>query len=88
MTPFKHPSRALAEMGTIQPAIERSAKLTDWKGMIAAALKRCTSAPHGWITRELNMGVAQGVSLCVGRFKAAGHESTPTFQVLVQRITE
>lgn len=80
--------RALAEVGKTKTQTVRSAKSADWKVMIAAALKRSTSAPNGWNARELNMGFAQGVSLYVGRFRAAGRESEPVFQELIQRATE
>ncbi len=80
--------RALSRMGKSGSEIMDSPKSVEWKIMIAAALRRRTSATNVWIARELNMGVAQSVSLHVGRFRAAGGESKNVFQELIQRITE
>jgi len=63
-------------------------KSTDWKVMVAGALKRHTSAPNTWIAGELNMGVPQAVSMYVGKFRMAKGEASEPYQKIIQRITE
>jgi len=81
-------AQALREVGKRRRDIEQMPKSTDWKVMVACALKRHTSAPNTWIARELNMGVPQAVSMYVGKFRMAKGEASQPYQKMTQRITE
>lgn len=79
---------ALGFLGKDEGAILSDRKSARWKVIIAAALKRKTSATNVWITRRLNMGIPQAVSQNVGRFRQEGGESGNSFKKLIIRITE
>lgn len=65
-------------------------KSADWKVWIARELKRRSSASNSWIARNLHMGVAQAVSLHVGKFERALQEgkSSEPYATFIQRFTE
>jgi hypothetical protein len=50
------------QLGKDATAIREDLKSADWKLMLAAVMKRYTSATNVWITERLNMGIPQAVS--------------------------
>ena len=69
-------------------AIGEDLKSAPWKVMLAAVLKRHTSAPNVWITRMLNMGIPQAVSQKVGRLDDAGGEKSENYRRLRAAMTQ
>lgn len=80
--------RGLTELGKDSRAIREDLKSAEWKVMLAAVLKRHTSAPNVWITRMLNMGIPQAVSQNVGRLHASGAEDSEAYRSLRTEMTE
>lgn len=80
--------RGLAELGKDATAIREDLKSAEWKVMLAAIMKRYTSATNVWITERLNMGISQAVSQNVGKFYQAGGDEAKAYQELIIRITE
>jgi len=80
--------RGLAELGKDSRAIRADLKSAEWKVMLAAILKRHTSAPNVWITKILNMGIPQAVSQNVGRLHASGAEDTEAYRRLRPEMTK
>jgi hypothetical protein len=74
--------RGLAELGKDSRSIREALKSAQWKVMLAAVLKRHTSAPNVWITRMLNMGIPQAVSQNVGKLHASGAEDSEAYRKL------
>lgn len=60
-------TQCLNKLGMSRISAEESAKSAPWKLAIAAKLRASTSVSNKWLSRELHMGVARGVSsnLCV-----------------------
>jgi len=56
--------------------------------MLAAMMKRYTSATNVWITERLNMEIPQAVSQNVGKFHQSGADANKAYQDLIIRITE
>ena len=54
--------RGLNALGKDKTAILKDKKSEAWKVLLAAAIKRHTSATNVWITEKLNMGIPQAVS--------------------------
>jgi len=79
--------RGLAVLGKDAVAIREELKSAAWKVMLAAVIKRHTSATNVWITDRLNMGISQAVSQNVGKFRAAGGDETAAYQELIINIT-
>lgn len=67
--------------------IREDLKSAAWKVMLAAVIKRHTSATNVWITEKLNIGTSQAVSQNVGKFHAAGGRETEAYQELIINIT-
>ena len=63
-----------AQLGKDATAIREDLKSADWKLMLAAVMKRYTSATNVWITERLNMGIPQAVSQNVGKLHQSGGE--------------
>jgi hypothetical protein len=80
--------RGLAELGKTTTSIREDLKSAEWKVLLAAAMKRYTSATNVWITKKLNMGIPQAVSQNVGKFNAAGGEKDERYKKLIIRITD
>jgi hypothetical protein len=80
--------RGLAQLGKDATAIREDLKSGDWKLMLAAVMKRYTSATNVWITERLNMGIPQAVSQNVGKFHQSGGDGNEAYQDLIIRITE
>ena len=80
--------RGLVALGKDAAAIREDLKSARWKVMLAAILKRHTSATNVWIAERLNMGISQAVSQNVGKFHAGGEGKSEAFQELIIRITE
>ena len=80
--------RGLAQLGKDATAIREDLKSAEWKVMLAAVMKRYTSATNVWITESLNMGISQAVSQNVGKFYEAGGDGAEAYQGLIIRITE
>ena len=80
--------RGLAQFGKDATAIREDLKSAEWKVMLAAVMKRYTSATNVWITERLNMGISQAVSQNVGKFYEAGSDGAEAYQGLIIRITE
>ena len=55
--------------------------------MLAAVIKKHTSATNVWITGKLNMGISQAVSQNVVKFYASGEDQKDDFQNLIINIT-
>ncbi len=81
-------TKALDALEKTPGAIGTDMKSAPWKVMIACALKQRTSAPNGWITNKLNMGIPQAVSLHVGRYRKSKLDRKPPHLALIQRLTE
>jgi len=79
--------RGLSALGKDAAAIREDLKSAPWKVMLAAVIKRHTSATNVWITGRLNMGIPQAVSQDVGKFHAAGGEGTEAYQELIINMT-
>ena len=56
--------------------------------LLAAVMKRYTSATNVWITERLNMGIPQAVTQNVGKCYEAGGDGAEAYQGLIIRITE
>jgi REP element-mobilizing transposase RayT len=80
--------RGLAELGKTTTSIREDLKSAEWKVLLAAAMKRYTSATNVWITKKLNMGIPQAVSQNVGKFNASGGEEDERYKKLIIRITD
>ena len=80
--------RSLWALGKSSEDCSRDKKSAEWKILVAAALKQCTSASNAWIARSLNMGVPHAVSRYVGMFKEAGRPSEQDYQCIIAKITE
>ena len=79
--------RGLNALGKDTTAILKDKKSEAWKVMLAAAIKKHTSATNVWITEKLNMGIAQAVSQSVGKFFASGEDQKDDYQDLIINIT-
>lgn len=77
----------LCALGKDAAAIREDLKSADWKVMLAAVLKKHTSATNVWITGQLNMGISQAVSQNVGKFYAGGGDQTEAYKELTINIT-
>ena len=62
-------------------------KSADWKVLVAAALKRKTSATNVWIANALNMGVPSAVSRYVSAFRKGGGEMNADYLRMTTKIT-
>ena len=80
--------RGLAHLGKNATAIREDLKSAEWKVMLAAIMKRYTSATNVWITEQLNMGISQAVSQNVGKFYQSNGDGTEAYQELIIIITE
>ena len=79
--------RGLNALGKDEVAIRTDKKSARWKVMLAAFLKRHTSASNVWITEHLNMGISQSVSQNVGKFYASRDNPKDDYQKLTISIT-
>lgn len=79
--------RGLCVLGKGAAAIREDLKSAAWKVMLAAVIKRHTSATNVWITGRLNMGISQGVSQNVGKFHASAGDKTKAYKALIINIT-
>jgi putative transposase len=79
--------RGLKALGKDAAAIREDKKSVVWKVMLAAVIKRHTSATNVWITGKLNMGISQAVSQNVGKFYTLGEDQQDDFQNLIINIT-
>lgn len=77
----------LNTLGKDAAAIRKDKKSAAWKVMLAAVLKKHTSATNVWITGKLNMGISQAVSQNVGKFYALGEDQKDDFKNLIINIT-
>jgi REP element-mobilizing transposase RayT len=80
--------RGLAYFGKDAAEIREDLKSAEWKVMLAAVMKRFTSATNVWITEKLNMGIPQAVSQNVGKFYQTGGDDTEDYRKLIIIITE
>jgi len=67
-------------------SIETDLKSARWKVMLAAVLKKKTSATNAWITDQLNMGTADAVSRYVSEFRASGGDSEASCMNLITKV--
>ena len=79
--------RGLKALGKDTTAILKDKKSEAWKVLLAAAIKKHTSATNVWITGKLNMGIPQAVSQNVGKFFASGEDQKDDYQDLIINIT-
>lgn len=79
--------RGLNVLGKDTTAILKDKKSEQWKVMLAAAIKKHTSATNVWITEKLNMGIPQAVSQNVGKFFASEEDQKDDYQDLIINIT-
>ena len=79
--------RGLKALEKDAAAINCDIKSAGWKVMLAAVIKRHTSATNVWITGKLNRGISQAVSQNVGKFYASGGDNTEAYQTLIINIT-
>jgi hypothetical protein len=79
--------RGLKALEKDAAAIHCDIKSAAWKVMLAAVIKRHTSATNVWITGKLNRGISQAVSQNVGKFYASGGDKMEACQELIINIT-
>ncbi len=79
--------RGLNALGKDTAAILEDKKSEGWKVLLAAALKKHTSATNVWITEQLNMGIPQAVSQHVGTFFSSGEGLKKDYQDLIINLT-
>ena len=79
--------RGLKALGKDTTAILKDKKSEGWKVLLAAAIKKHTSATNVWITEKLNMGIPQAVSQNVGTFFLSGEDQKDDYQDLIINLT-
>ena len=78
--------KGLDILGKDRASIEGDLKSAQWKVLLAALLKRKTSATNAWITGQLNMGTADAVSRYVSEFRASGGDCQTNFVNLTTKV--
>ena len=79
--------RGLSMLGKARSAILKDKKSEAWKILLAAAIKKHTSATNVWITGRLNMGIPQAVSQNVGKFFASGKDQKKSYRDIIIKLT-
>ena len=78
--------RGLSMLGKARSAILKDKKSEAWKILLAAAIKKHTSATNVWITGRLNMGIPQAVSQNVGKFFASGKDQKKSYRDIIIKL--
>ena len=78
--------KGLEFVGKDRSSIDADLKSARWKVMLAAVLKRKTSATNAWITQQLNMGTADAVSRYVSEFRTSGGDDERDFTDLTTKV--